>query len=62
MKTRTIIYADEGMVLTDGVTYGKQIYLAEGVDGSAFYEISDEEYAAILAEQADALFIEGDLV
>ncbi len=62
MKTRTIIYADEGMVLTDGVTYGKQIYLAEGVDGGEFYEITDGEYAAIMAEQSAALFIESGLV
>ena len=29
MKTRTIIYADEGKILTDGEIYGKQIFLAE---------------------------------
>ncbi len=61
MKTRTIIYADEGKVLTDGVTYGKQIYLGEDVDENLFYEITDEEYAAIMAEQAAALFIDGGL-
>lgn len=48
MKTRIIIYADEGKVLTNGETHGKQIYLADGVDPSTFYEITDEEYAQIL--------------
>lgn len=48
MKTRIIIYADEGKVLTNGETYGKQIYLANGVDPATLYEITDEEYAQIL--------------
>lgn len=54
MKIRNIIYADEGKVLTNGEIYGKQIYLAEGIDATTFYEITDEEYAKILeAEQND---------
>lgn len=51
MKKRTVLYADEGKVLTDGTTYGKQIYLAEGLDESNFYEITEAEYAQILAEE-----------
>ena len=54
MKTRTIIYADEGMILTDGETYGKQIFLSDGTPADDFYEITDEEYAAILEKQLDA--------
>lgn len=50
MKTRTIIYADEGKVLTNGEIYGKQIFLADGVSKDDFYEITDEEYAKIVAE------------
>ena len=45
MNIRKPICASEGKVLTNGEIYGKQIYLAEGVDPNAFYEITDEEYA-----------------
>ena len=50
MKTRKIIYADEGKILTNGEIYGKQIYLAEGVSETDFYEITEEEYQAKMAE------------
>jgi hypothetical protein len=54
MKTRKILYADEGKILTDGTHYGKVIYLAEGADESAYYEITQAEYDAIVAEQEKA--------
>ena len=53
MKTRTIIYADEGKILTNGEIYGKQIILAEGMYEFGFYEISDKEYAEILNSQEE---------
>lgn len=53
IKTRTILYADDGKVLTDGEIYGKIIYLAEGVSEGDFYEIPDVEYAEI--EKANVL-------
>ena len=46
---RTTINASEGHVLTDGDVYGETIHLAEGMDASAFHEITDEEYNAIIA-------------
>ena len=49
---RTPIIASEGKVLTNGEIYGKMIYLADGVSADAFYEITDTEYAEILAEEA----------
>ena len=48
MKTRTIIYADEGMILTDGETYGTTIFLAEGESGDLYKEITREEYEQML--------------
>ena len=45
VKTRKILYADKGKVLTNGEIYGRIIYLAEGVSEADFYEITDAEYA-----------------
>ena len=44
MTTRMILYADNGMILTNGEVYGKQIILAENDNPSEFYEISEEAY------------------
>ena len=41
---RKIIKASEGMILTDGKTYGTEVYLAEGIDETQFKEITLEEY------------------
>lgn len=51
MKTRLVIYADKGKVLTNGETYGKSIFLAEGANIEDFYEIAQEEYNAILEDE-----------
>ena len=63
METKhTVITAAEGRVLTDGTVYGKTLYLAEGADPSAFYEITEEEYAAIIeSEPAEAADYEAAL-
>ena len=50
MKTRLTIYADDGMVLTNGETYGTIIHLAENVSADAFYEITQEEYQKQMKE------------
>ena len=52
-QKHTRITASEGHVLTDGSVYGKEIYLAEGVDTSAFYEITEEEYEALMDTEND---------
>ena len=51
---RKYIEASEGMILTDGNTYGTKIYLAEDVDKSTFHEITKEEYNAILEKEAES--------
>ena len=50
MRKRTVIYAEEGKILTNGEIYGKQIFLAEGVNEADFYEITEAEYQRILEE------------
>ena len=53
MKTRKIIYADEGKILTNGEIYGRTIFLAEGVSEADFHEITEAEYEEILRKQAE---------
>ena len=48
MKTRTVIYAEQGKVLTNGTVYGKQIFLADGESADNYSEITEEEYEKIL--------------
>ena len=50
MKIRNIIYARQGMALTDGRIYGKEIYLAEGVSPDAFREITEADKTGYLPE------------
>ena len=51
MKTRTTLYAEDGMMLTDGEHFGKIVHLEIGADASKWHEITKEEYERILAEQ-----------
>jgi hypothetical protein len=46
----TTLYADEGMVLTDGEHYGTTVSLAEGENGDNYREITKEEYETKLVE------------
>ena len=55
MKTRTVIYAEDGKILTNGTVYGRKIFLAEGESPYTFYEIPESEYNAILEEQEKKL-------
>lgn len=48
---RIELFANEGMILTDGVTFGRQIILADGVDANKFYEITEAEYDELTASE-----------
>ena len=52
--TRIKLTASEGMVLTDGENYGKEVFLAEDADPAKWYEITDAEYEKILKAQEEA--------
>lgn len=43
--------ATDGFVLTDGDVYGKEIYLGKNDKAENWHEITDAEYAEILAKQ-----------
>lgn len=60
MKQRIVLYATEGMVLTDGEHYGKIIFLADNILPDAYYEITEEEYQKIIEKQVqiDGLQVE----
>lgn len=49
MNRRTTLFADEGKILTDGEHFGRIVYLAPDDDGSAWHEIPEDEYNAIMA-------------
>jgi hypothetical protein len=51
MQVRTVLYADEGTVLTNGTDYGTIIWLAEGVSPDSYHPISVTEYEEIMAAQ-----------
>lgn len=51
MTQRTVLYADEGKILTNGTAYGKVIFLAVDEDESAYYEISEAEYEAAMIDE-----------
>ena len=51
MKTRNVLYADAGMILTDGEIFGKVIYLGDDKDKADFYSITLEEYERIMAQE-----------
>ena len=48
--TRIKLTASEGHVLTNGESFGKIVYLASGDEGEKWYEITEREYEAKMAE------------
>lgn len=56
MKQRTILYADEGKILTDGIdVYATPVMLEIGRDENDFYEITEEEHKEILKQKEKEL-------
>jgi hypothetical protein len=57
MKTEIIeirkLLASDGMVLTNGEAYGKEIYLGKFDKEENWSEITEEEYQAKLAEEQE---------
>ena len=53
MKSMITLYADEGMILTDGENFGTTMQLAEDRTADGIKEISMEEYEQILKEEED---------
>ena len=55
MKTETItrkkLTAADGMILTDGTAYGREIFLAESADSAVWHEITEAEYEDIIQVQ-----------
>ena len=43
--------ASEGYVLTNGDTYGKEVYLGKNDSAENWHEITNAEYAEIIAAQ-----------
>lgn len=48
--TMVKLTASEGHILTNGETYGRVVFLPSGDDGSKWYEITEAEYEAKMAE------------
>lgn len=57
MKTETItmikLVATEGMILTNGETYGKEVFLSNTDSADNWHEITEEEYEAIEAAELE---------
>ena len=50
----TMIEADEGMVLVKDGTYSSSVLLRKGETSEGWSEITQEEYEAIMAAEAEA--------
>lgn len=53
--TRTVLVADEGMMLTNGETYAQSIELGDWDKAENYREITEAEYNDIKVEQENAI-------
>lgn len=54
---RKILRANEGMILTNGETYGTEIFLADGVSEDDFREIPMKEYEEMIMREYEEMEI-----
>lgn len=59
MSSLRKIMASDSFVLTNGEVYGKIIYLGVNDSPDNWHEITEEEYAEIIAEQESGEIING---
>lgn len=56
MRKKVTLFADKGMVITDGENYGTTVDIEINGDDSKYYEITQEEYEERQKElEADAI-------
>ena len=53
MMDRKTIKANDGMWLTNGVIYAKEITLGDWDDADNYYEITEEEYVSMIGGETD---------
>lgn len=53
--TRIKLTAADGMVLTDGESYGKEIFLSQNESADNWQEITEEEYIEIQKKELEEL-------
>lgn len=51
--SRVKLVATEGMILTNGEAYGRIVHLAVGSSPDDWYEITEAEYEARMAEETE---------
>jgi hypothetical protein len=47
--------ASDGMVLTNGEAYGKEVYLGKNDSAENWHEITDAEYEEVLKQQEELI-------
>ena len=53
------LIASKGMVMTNGDTYGQEVYLGTGDSVENWHEITEEEYEKKMAEELPSPEVEG---
>lgn len=62
MEEGIVLNANEGMILTNGSTYGRTIYLAQGISAESYYEITEEEYQFLMSIEEQKILSEVGMI